>query len=572
MIQLPDMLLVSLSFIAGVLTVLSPCILPVLPVVLGEAVLDKSSKNKKAFLIVLSLAVSVFVFTLALKASALLINVPEAFWKTLSGGIILFYGLSTLFPLLWTRISIALGIEPWANKLLQKSIGSRAILTGAALGPVFSSCSPTYALIIATILPQSFAQGTLLVATYTIGLSSALIAIVLMGQKFIAKTKWVVNPTGTFKKLLGLMFVIIGLAIVTGYDKKAELALLNNGYIDFTKVESIIIEALSAKEDLPVAKETPMNIELNIKNPKPAPELVGIVSWVNANEQTLATLKGKVVIVDFWTYSCINCIRTLPHLKEWHKKYSDKGLAILGIHTPEFAFEKNADNVKRAVRDFEIPYPVGLDNDYKTWNAYNNRYWPAKYFIDKNGLLRHYHFGEGGYSESEKVIQLLLSEGSQPVQEAIQTSNDAPPISSGQTPETYLGYERTANFANAAELVLNKPTKYTLAPSLKPNQWSIGGVWQMGEKDLTSAEDGATLKLMFSAKEVYLVMGSQKETLVNVKTPKGVPGADVNSAGQVLVQFNRLYKLIKSNEFLQDTQLELVFPKGVTLNAFTFGS
>ncbi|MCA9385593.1 thioredoxin family protein [Candidatus Dojkabacteria bacterium] len=318
----------------------------------------------------------------------------------------------------------------------------------------------------------------------------------------------------------------------------------------------------------------------NVNPPVEAPEIRGITNWINSDGETLQELEGKVVLIDFWTYSCINCIRTLPYLAEWHEKYEDDGLVIVGLHAPEFAFEKELSNVQNAVEDYEIKYPVGLDNDYATWRAYENRYWPAKYFIDREGNLRHTHFGEGKYSESELVIQELLKEGGEiDAQDlTVRTDGDQPPISSEQTHETYLGYARAEKFTNKSEALHDEIHSYTLSEEPEQDYWSLGGMWEQTDEKLISREDGAQLTLTFSAKEVYLVMSAATESPVkvevdnNLATIQNLAGEDVNSDSVVLVLEPDLYRIIGSSEFLESRTLKLTIPSGVELNAFTFGS
>src|SRR5690606_27293044 len=251
------------------------------------------------------------------------------------------------------------------------------------------------------------------------------------GRRVLGGFRWFANPQSGFRKGLGVLLVVVGLLIVTGYEKKLEAALLDNGYFDFTKLEQGLAEDYDMDEEtkgevMEMAKGQSVQVPssklqeeteevrkvrglLNVNYA--APELVEPQNWINSEPLTLAGLKGKVVMIDFWTYSCINCIRTLPALKALDEMYSKEGLVILGVHAPEFAFEKVLANVQKAVDEYGLKYPIFQDNDFKTWRAYKNRYWPAKYIIDKAGNVRYTHFGEGAYEETEQVISYLLSEG-----------------------------------------------------------------------------------------------------------------------------------------------------------------
>ena len=283
-----------------------------------------------------------------------------------------------------------------------------------------------------------------------------------------------------------------------------------------------------------------------------------------------------MVLIDFWTYSCVNCLRSAPYLNKWHETYEADGLVILGLHAPEFAFEKNKANVEKAVKDtYNIKYPVGLDNDLATWDAYNNQYWPAKYLIDKEGNLRYTHFGEGSYDKTEQSIRALLEENGSKIDGKTVSNqvNSTGQVSSNQTPETYLGFSRNQNFANNAQLNaqqgFNKTVTFTKPATLEPNFWYLQGNWTVKNELIVSESYGNILELNFSAKEVYLVMGADSPTEIQVQT--NAPGADVNQ-GVVTVSDYKLYKLVKLDSFQTNQTIKLIVPKGVTMNAFTFGS
>jgi len=558
------MSLLLLSFIAGCLTVLSPCVISLLPVIIAGSLKEKD--KSRPYIVIASLAVSVLVFTLLLKVSSSLINIPPEVWTTISGGILIILGLITLFPVAWDNFSLKLGLANKSDELLNKSnqrkgvLGS--ILVGASLGPVFSSCSPTYAIIVATVLPVDLATGILYLILYCLGLSLMMLLIAVFGQRIIGRFKWAVNPNGKFKKILGIMFVIIGVLTLTGLDKKVQLYLAQNGFIDATLIENQFLQGDQTKM-------------FNVEEPYQAPELTGVQNWINSNPITVAELKGKVVLIDFWTYSCINCVKNTPYLNDWYSKYKDMGFEIIGVHAPEFQFEKDVNNVQKAVTEFGIKYPVVLDNDKATWDAYKNQYWPAKYFIDATGKVRHTHFGEGEYALSEEVIRQLLRENGKTVFSTA-TNNDDVPITSLQTPETYLGYARFDTFANYSEVKYNQKSTYNNIESLDSNFWSLKGDWNLSQYDITSESDTSVLKINFSAKDVYLVMGSENQANVELylnglKLDDSNKGDDVTDSN-INVNDSKLYKLIHFDEFKSDQLLELRFKKGVKANAFTFGS
>ncbi len=302
------------------------------------------------------------------------------------------------------------------------------------------------------------------------------------------------------------------------------------------------------------------------------PEIRGITEWINSEPLTLQGLRGKVVLIDFWTFSCINCIRTQPYLNAWYDAYKGDGLVIIGVHAPEFEFEKKTDNVRRAVQDEKIAYPVALDNDYATWSAFDNHYWPAKYLINQEGAIVWTHFGEGAYDEAEHEIQKLLGKDT----ELAKNDTHGSAVRVGQTAETYLGYERGRNFANQSDFRADAQTRYTLAP-VSEGSWSLGGAWTIGASGSTADEDGAVLRMGFSAKEVYLVMngpaGAKATLKVNGKAATSTinGGEDVGPGGRIQLDRPRLYRLVKMPLFTENATLDVSLPKGVTVNAFTFG-
>ncbi len=458
------MILLVISFIAGVLTVLAPCILPLLPVIVGGSLTGdgKDAQKKKVLTIVISLGLSVVAFTLLLKVSTLFIAVPEYVWKWISGGIIIALGLITVFPSLWEGQWLA-KFSAQSNILLGKGNQKKSfwgdVIVGAALGPVFSTCSPTYFIVLATVLPVQPIVGIVYLLAYAIGLCLSLFVVAFVGQKIMTKLNIAADPKGWVKRSLGILFLIVGIAVISGLDKKLQTSLLNAGIFDITKIEQKLLQSNATQEkssavtqdtevvpidiqnntdqfiqeteqvketQTPTTSKTPIVMqELPIPKPiiavipdknkstfKKVPELSTIDGYINTEGKiiTLESLRGKVVLLDIWTYSCINCQRTLPYLNEWYTKYKDQGLEIVGLHTPEFAFEKLQKNVEEAVQKYNIQYPVVLDNDYSTWNALGNQFWPRKYLVDIDGYIVYDHIGEGSYRETEQAIQKALRE------------------------------------------------------------------------------------------------------------------------------------------------------------------
>ncbi len=529
------MLFLLISFIAGALTVLAPCVLPLVPVIVGGT-LAKEGGRKTAGTVIASLAVSVFLFTLLLKVATYFINIPEAFWQWFSGLTIILLGLSFIASSLWARLMVALHIEMSANALLgtgyQKKSMWGDIIMGAALGPVFSTCSPTYFIIIATVLPASPLTGLVYLLAYIIGLSAVLFAIVLLGDKLVKKLNVFADPNGRFKKWIGAIFIILGILIATGAEKQLETKILSSGYFDVTQVEQKLLQKNETNNQNFPAPSDDSSVVRSANSaftPLPpyqrfrAPEFVSPDGYVNTDGQSisLAQYKGKsVVLVDFWTYSCINCQRTLPYVEKWYEKYKDHGLVVVGVHTPEFAFEKKYDNVKKAVADLGLTYPVILDSEYKTWSAYQNQYWPRKYLIDLDGNVVYDHIGEGNYAETEEVIQhLLKNEGLYDGQMMVDVT--PAPVLSAKTPELYFGAMRNSEIGNAFLKNGAGTHNFTLPENYTESVPYLGGTWNIVPEYITPVGE-SKIALKFYASKVFMVAGSDMNTSVAV-TLDGAP-------------------------------------------------
>ncbi|MCF7845866.1 MAG: redoxin domain-containing protein [Candidatus Peribacteraceae bacterium] len=549
--------LLMTSFLAGVLTVLAPCVLPVLPVIVGGTA--GTEDRRRPFVIAFSLAASVILFTLILKVSTLLIAIPQELWTIISGGIVMLFGLIMLAPEIWEKLAMKTGLSTGSQEMLGKfqpreSLLGAALL-GAALGPVFSSCSPTYFLILATILPVSFAAGILYLAVYGLGLALVLLAIAYFGQRLTQRLRWSANPRGWFRRGLGLLLVLVGLAVVTGFEKKIELAVLDSGF-GTTRLEENLLE--KTQDDMSGKQITEKSKSMTLPKLYEAPELTGLENWLNSEPiDSLAELRGKVVLIDFWTYSCINCIRTLPYLQSWHENYLDAGLIVLGLHAPEFQFERIPENVAEAVDKFGLTYPVAQDNDFATWRAYKNHYWPAKYLIDKDGYVRYVHYGEGKYKETEEAIALLLGEEMKDVKVEATEVN----FSKINTPETYLGLSRRENFISDAA-------------TLNRNEWTLTGDWDEEQERIVTVESGATLRLKFQANIANLVLGGTGSVEVLID---GVPAGSGNSGNdladsKLTLDGERLYELANFQGEYGTHEITLNFlDAGIAAYAWTFG-
>ena len=348
-------------------------------------------------------------------------------------------------------------------------------------------------------------------------------------------------------------------------------------------VSAIGVPIETFTEDKSMAQMTPAAVRLPIEGQLPS--LGSATAWLNSQPLSAAELRGKVVLVEFWTYSCINWLRTLPYVRAWAEKYKDQGLVVIGVHSPEFGFEKNVDNVRRAAKDMRIEYPIAIDSEHAIWRAFGNQYWPALYFIDAKGRLRHHQFGEGEYEKSEMVIQQLLAEagfagaGSELVSVDGRGAEAAADWASLKSPENYVGYKRTANFESPGRALLDKPHVYAAPARLGLNGWALSGDWTMKKEATVLNKANGRIMYRFHARDLHLVMGPAApgtsvrfRVLIDGKPPGAAHGVDVDDQGNGTVTEQRLYQLVRQPKPIADRQFEIEFlDSGVAVYAFTFG-
>ncbi|MBC7767064.1 redoxin family protein [Arenimonas sp.] len=566
------MLLFITSFIAGILTIIAPCVLPVLPIILGGSVASGETNRKKTVTIILSLGISVIAFTFLLKVSTLFANIPENALKIFSGCIILILGLVTIFPSLWENKFIA-KLSRKSNIALGRGDQKKSfwgdVVVGASLGPVFSTCSPTYFIILATVLPVSPFLGFVYLLTYTIGLCLSLFFVAFLGQRIVDRLGLLSNPDGWFKKGLGILFIIVAFAIFSGYDKKLQTAILDNGFFDVTKVEQKLLGSKGQLINANILAGRYLSPEEKAKKYKKITELVSPDGYINTNGQkiTLEEMKGKVVLVDIWTYSCINCKRTIPYINAWYEKYKDSGFAVIGVHTPEFAFEKIQANVEKAVLGFKINYPVILDNNYQTWNALGNQFWPRKYLVDIDGYIIYDHIGEGEYEQTEKAIQYALQERANRLGVKVNLPKDTIDLKnqvSGNvnSPETYFGSARNTNLGSGNKGVPGKQN-FTPVDNLSENKLYLDGQWNItSEYAENIGEAGITFK--YDSKDVYMTAGS--DVGVEIEVYK-----DDVFVKKILIKDETLYTIIEGNDYGKHVLKIKIPKKGLKAFTFTFG-
>ncbi len=533
---------IGLSFLEGLALIASPWILPILPLMLGASV---DGGKKRPFGIVTGFVLAFTAFAMlsrqivaSLGIDLDLIKYGSLALLALLGLILLSTKLSEIFSQMTARFA-NLGSNLTANS--RDGFGS-GVFIGMLIGLIWTPCAgPILAAVLVQIIRQeSNAQALFLVAAFAIGAGVPMFIISLTGRSLMSKMKFLTSRTEELRKCFGALILIAVCFLACGGSASAF----------FSKKESVAITNSSGLQDA-------------LENPYPAPEINGIQAWLNSEPLTLASLRGKVVLIDFWTYSCINCVRTLPYVTKWDQDYRDKGLVIIGIHAPEFEFEKNARNVQNALQEHGIKYPVALDNKLDTWTSFRNRYWPAHYLIDKNGQIVYTHFGEGNYAQTENNIRQLLGLNAK-------TEMAAEPVTftQGQTQETYLGSAAAENFSGP-EILSRNVTRFNLPKFLPSNHWALAGKWRVESQRIIAQESGAKLQLNFTAKKVFLVLGTQGEKPITAHLKlngKPLPKS------KILISKHALYELVNQDS-AKNGLLEIASSHaGLEAYAFTFGN
>src|SRR5687768_14386474 len=545
------LLLLGVAFVAGIVTAVSPCVLPVLPIVLAGGA---TGGARRPYAIVAGLVASFTVFTLSAAALLSALGLPDDLLRTLAIAVVVVVGVS----LVWPPVGDLLGRPFHALARRRPGDAGGGFLLGVSLGLLFTPCAgPVIGAVITVAATQSVTLEAVLI-TLAYGLGAG---IVLLGVAIAARRGMSLHAVRTraplVRQALGVAILGVAVLMVIGVDKD-----LQTRVPEYTRVLQGLEESVAAQGELEELVGTPgLAEEERLDDFGPAPDFREIDLWLNSDPLTIDGLRGKVVLIDFWTYSCINCLRTLPHVRAWDEAYRDDGLVVVGVHTPEFAFERDAGNVRRAVRDLGVAYPVALDNSYGTWTAWSNRYWPAKYFVDRRGRLRYAHFGEGGYEESERVLRRLLAEDpdAELVSEGI--ADETP--TGEQTPETYLGYQRLDRFVGS-ELVPDREAEYAIPEYVPLHGVAYGGRWTVEDERIVAGE-GARLRLPFHARDVFLVLGaSDGPGTVEVSV-------DGKRVGTVAVTVHDLYTLARIPGEKRDHVLDLRVSPGTEAYAFTFG-
>jgi cytochrome c biogenesis protein CcdA/thiol-disulfide isomerase/thioredoxin len=616
------MILFVVSYLGGVLTILSPCILPVLPFVFARA---DQPFIRSGLPLLLGMAITFAgVATLAAVGGGWAVQANQ-YGRFAAIVLLAFFGVTLLFPELADRLTrplVAIG-----DRLSQSaSDGARtgssfapSFLLGIATGLLWAPCAgPILGLVLTgAALQGANVQTSFLLLAYAAGAATSLALALLIGGRVFGAMKRSLGAGEWIRRGLGVAVLCgvaaIALGLDTGLLTRVSLA-------STSSVEQALIDKVAQAK---AADQSPPSMVMmggsNVMNGGPAmmsgsnamnagptmmmkakpaaaaenalpvegqaPSLAGAVEWLNSPPLTMEGLRGKVVLVDFWTYSCINCLRAIPYVRAWAEKYKDQGLVVIGVHAPEFAFEKNIDNVRQATKDLKVEYPVAIDNDYAIWRAFNNQYWPAHYFIDAQGRIRHHHFGEGEYDQSEKVIQELLAEAGKGEVSPDLVSVDAhgaeaaADMNDVKSPETYIGYLRAENFASPGGEIADKRQVYSIGSSLQLNQWALAGDWTVeGERAVLNEANGR-IAYRFHARDLHLVLGPSADgkpvrfrVFIDGKAPEGDHGADIDDQGNGVIKEQRLYQLVRQAQPSADRQFEIEFlDPGTEAFAFTFG-
>jgi cytochrome c biogenesis protein CcdA/thiol-disulfide isomerase/thioredoxin len=561
----PVLVLLGIGFLAGVITAVSPCILPVLPIVLAGGA--SSTGRRRPFAIIAGLVASFTVFTLVAASLLSAFGLPQDLLRNLAIATLFVLAASLLVPQVayWLERPLA-----FMTRRRGGNLGGGFVL-GVSLGLVFVPCAGPVLAAITTLSAQHRIgfDTVLLTLAYALGAAGPMLLIALGGQRVARRMR---AQSRNFQRAMGVLLAGAALALVFNVSQSLQTAL--GGYttsiqkhVEETSLAQKHLDALRGGGNAFAAAAAKATKTKAARSSLPAlgaaPDFTGISDWLNTpgdRAESLASLRGKVVLVDFWTYSCINCLRTLPHLRAWYATYHKAGLDIVGVHTPEFAFEHVLGNVRAATHDLHVTWPVALDNGYATWTAYSNQYWPAEYLIDKTGQVRHVQFGEGDYDGTEQAIRSLLAEaGASSLPQRMTGVADATPKELALTPESYLGTARLARYVGSP-IKPNVAADYTFAKTIPQDDLSYAGVWNVGAQRIIAGM-GAQLRLHYQARYVYVVLGGRgtAQTLIDGKPSKTL---DVSA--------DKLYTAV-SQTSATNGLLELRMSPGVNAYAFTFG-
>jgi len=606
------MLLLLIAYLGGVLTLLSPCILPVLPFVFARA--DRPFRSH-GLPMLLGMAVAfAAIATLAAVGGGWVVELNQ-YGRYAAMALLAAFGVTLLFPAVAERFSrplVALGSRLSAPRPAGAAAPASLwspVLLGVGTGLLWAPCAgPILGLILTGAALNGASVGSsLLLLAYAAGACTSLAGALLFGGRLFSVMKGSLRAGERIRRGAGAAVLAGVAAIALGLDTGllSRLSLGTTSALEQALVEKIDAPKLSSPLSPPSPPSPPANTSAGQEGrglvrtaatraaaPRQTlgvegdlPSLSGATEWINTAPLTAEGLRGKVVLVDFWTYSCINCLRTLPYVRAWAEKYKDTGLVVIGVHAPEFAFEKRSANVHQAVRDLRIGYPVAVDSDFAIWRAFGNLYWPAFYFVDAQGRIRHHQFGEGQYERSEQVLQQLLAEAGQAdvsrgvVSPSGQGTEAAPGPAPALSAETYLGYERAASFASPGGIKGDRTHAYKSATTLRPNQWALSGDWTVERERAVLARANGGIAYRFQARDLHLVLGPAADgkpvrfkVRIDGQAPLANHGTDIDAQGNGTITAQRLYQLVRQTASRKDRLFEIEFlDAGAQAYVFTFG-
>jgi len=587
------MLLILIAFLAGVLTVLSPCILPVVPFVFART--DGPFVRTRLPLLI-GLAAS-FALVTGLGAAGLGgIAQLSRYGRWLALGGFALFGVALLFPALAARVGQPL--TQAANWIIGRSqqTGPRrgvlsAALVGVATGLLWAPCAgPVLGLILTGAALHGLSWWTIAaLAAYAAGGAGSLVVISGLGQRAMQTLKRRAGFGERLRRATGAAVLLAAGAIALGFDTQALAQLpstptsgLETRLVGLLGKHGADDQGKATRQTPPAA---PALAPIRLRDEGELPMLDGASGWLDSPPLTRDALRGKVVVVNFWTYSCINCLRTLPYLKTWAERYGKDGLVVIGVHTPEFGFERDPGNVRRALKDLGIHYPVATDNNYRIWQAFDNQYWPAFYIADANGRIRFHHFGEGGYDDAERAIRQLLADaghgmpaadGGAPVATGALAPADPDDIGSE---ETYVGYRQAQGFASPEPVRPDHDAAYSTPARLALNTFALAGQWNVGAESAVATAPGARLSYRFHARDLHLVLGPGADgrplrfrVSIDGAPPGDAHGADVAADGSGSIDASRLYQLVRQRGPVRDHTFTIEFlDPGAKAFSFTFG-
>ncbi|WP_175958348.1 cytochrome c biogenesis protein DipZ [Burkholderia sp. BCC0405] len=620
------MLLIVLAYLGGVLTILSPCILPVLPFVFARA--DQPFVRTGLPLLAGMAITFAVVATLAAVGGGWVAQANQA-GRWVAIVLLAIFGLTLLMPRLaehLTRPLVAAGnrLTGFAQRDGRPAGPASSLLLGVATGLLWAPCAgPILGLVLTGAALRGASVGTtLLLVAYAAGAATSLGVALVIGGKVFAAMKRSLGAGEWIKRGIGVALLAGVGAIALGLDTGAlaQLSTVTTGGLETKLVDRLGGRSNGAPSAMPATGDAAGHASggammaavadgaqagggamaggamLRTAAATPAalpvegtlPSLDGAVQWLNSPPLTAAGLRGKVVLVDFWTYSCINCLRTLPYTNAWAHKYAPYGLVVIGVHAPEFAFERDIGNVKKAVHDLGIDYPVAIDNGYSIWRAFGNEYWPAHYFIDAQGRIRHHHFGEGEYAQSERAIQSLLAEAGHPEALNVPLGLAAAPTkgvlaaadaADVRSPETYVGYARAESFTSPGGVVRDAAHRYDAPAHPDLNDWGLAGTWRVGAERASLDAPSGRIVYRFHARDLHLVLGPgangqpvRFRVTIDGTAPGAAHGTDVDAQGYGTVTGQRLYQLVRQPGAIADRTFAVEFlDPGVNAYAFTFG-